>query len=94
MVTPAVLWLLMPGCVSLMNTPAQDLAWSRWTLCHAQVSGTEIRAVHLDGRAVFWYNGSTDRLAMPDCLQLATRDGPVLPEPIFEPLECGGSGGM
>jgi hypothetical protein len=92
--TPVVLWLLTTGCASLTNTPAQDVAWSRWTLCHAHVTGTEIRAVHLDGRVVFWYNGSADRLAMLECLQLATRDGPVLPEPIFEPLECGGSSGM
>ena len=36
-VVPAALGLLMAACASLHNTPAQDLAWDRWTACHGQI---------------------------------------------------------
>jgi hypothetical protein len=91
-VTAAALWSLAAGCARLANTPAQDLAWSRWGLCHTQVAGTEIRLVQLDGRISFWYNGPADRLAMLDCIRLAAKDGPALPEPIGDAMECSGSG--
>jgi hypothetical protein len=60
---PTALGLLMAACASLHNTPAQDLAWNRWTACHNQISGTDIRTVQLDGRISFWPNGTGDGLS-------------------------------
>lgn len=87
-------WLLAAGCASLANTPAQDLAWSRWTACHPRAHGTEIRTVQLDGRISFWFDGPAERQALLDCVRLAGADGAALPEPISEPRECSGSGSM
>lgn len=89
----AALWALAAGCAPLSNTPAQDLAWSRWTLCHPQATGTQIRIVQLDGRISFWYTGPEDRRAMVDCIRFAAKDGPALPEPIADLQECSGAGG-
>ena len=92
--TVATLSLLTAGCASLANTPAQELAWSRWTACHPQAPGTDIRMVRLDGRISFRYEGLADRGAMLDCVRLAAKDGLTLPEPVSEPRECsGGLGG-
>ena len=63
--------LLANGCASLVNTPAQDVAWNRWRICQTQATGTEIRNVQLDGRIVFWYYGPGDRQVMLDCLRRA-----------------------
>jgi hypothetical protein len=81
---PTALGLLMAACASLHNTPAQDLAWNRWTACHTQISGTDIRTVQLDGRILFWSNGTADGLSMVDCLAQAGKNGPALPEPLSE----------
>lgn len=83
--------LLMAACASFHNTPAQDLAWSRWAVCRAQISGADVRTVQLDGRISFWCDGIGDGFAMRDCLQQAAKDGPVLPEPLFEVRPKGGS---
>ena len=92
--TTATLSMLTAGCASLANTPAQDVAWGRWTACHPQAPGTEIRMVRLDGRISFWYEGLADRRAILDCVRLAAKDGPALPEPVSEARECsGGAGG-
>ncbi len=91
-VTAAALSLLAAGCASLANTPAQDLAWSRWTACHTQATGTELHTVQLDGRISFWYSGAGDGQAMRECLQHVAEDGPALPEPAFEPRPPGGGG--
>ena len=88
-VASSVLSLLAAGCASLANTPAQDIAWNRWSVCHSQVAGTEIRTVQLDGRILFWYAGPGDRQAMLDCLRRAANAGPALPEPIGESLPRG-----
>ena len=88
--TMATLSLLTAGCASLANTPAQDVAWSRWTACHPQAPGTNIRMVRLDGRISFWYEGLADRGAMLDCVRLAAKNGLTLPEPLSEPRECSG----
>ncbi len=90
-VVPAALGLLMAACASLHNTPAQDLAWDRWTACHNQFSGTDIRTVGLDGRISFWSIGTADGLSMLDCLAQAGKNGPALPEPISEIRPKGGS---
>ena len=42
-IATAALSLLANGCASLVNTPAQDVAWNRWKICHTQATGTEIR---------------------------------------------------
>jgi len=81
--------LLAGGCASLKNTTEQDVAWSRWATCHAQVSGTEIRNVQPDGRISFWYFGPGDRQVMLDCLRQAGGPGPALPEPIADSLPRG-----
>ena len=92
--TMATLSLLTAGCASLANTPAQELAWSRWTACHPQAPGTDIRMVRLDGRISFWYDGPADRRAILDCVRVAAKGGVTLPEPVSEPRECsGGVGG-
>ena len=85
----AALSLLAGGCGSLVNTPAQDVAWSRWRICHTQVSGSEIRNVQLDGRIAFWYYGPGDRQVMLDCLRQAASGGLALPEPIADSLPRG-----
>jgi hypothetical protein len=87
----AAVGILLAACASLHNTPAQDLAWSRWAVCRAQISGADIRAVQLDGRISFWCDGVGDGFAMRDCLRQAAKDGPVLPEPLFEVRPKGGS---
>jgi hypothetical protein len=81
--------LLAGGCASLVNTPAQDVAWSRWRICHTQAIGTEIRNVQLDGRIAFWYWGPGDRQVMLDCLRQAASTGLALPEPIADSLPRG-----
>jgi hypothetical protein len=85
----AALGLLVAACASLVNTPAQDLAWTRWTACHAQVSGTLIRTVQMDGRISFWSYGPGDRNAMLECLRQAAKEGPALPEPVSDSLPRG-----
>ena len=95
-VISTVLSLVLAGCASFQNTPAQDLAWSRWTVCRAEVTGTELNRVQLDGRISFWYNGPAQRQPMLECLRQAAKDGPSLPEPIADPRpgRGGGGGGM
>ena len=88
-VATTALSLLGAGCASLANTPAQDVAWSRWRICQAQARGTEIRNVQLDGRISFWYYSGGDRQTMLDCLRQAASTGPALPEPIGESLPRG-----
>ena len=88
-IATAALSLLANGCASLVNTPAQDLAWTRWRICQTQAPGTEIRNVQLDGRIMFWYYGPGDRQLMLDCLRRAANTGPALPEPIADSLPRG-----
>jgi hypothetical protein len=92
-VMTTVVSLLTAGCVSLANTPAQDLAWSRWTACRAQVAGTDLKTIQLDGRIVFWYSGPGDGQAMLACLRSAVSGGDNLPEPLSELRQGGGGGG-
>jgi hypothetical protein len=73
--------ILWPGCASLVNTAAQDVAWSRWALCHRQAIGTETRNVQVHGRIAFSYSGPGDRQVMLDGLRQSASTGPALPEP-------------
>jgi hypothetical protein len=73
----------------LVNTAAQDVAWSRWALCHSQAIGTEIRNVQVDGRIAFSYSGPGDRQVMLDCPREAASGGLALPEPIADSLPRG-----
>jgi hypothetical protein len=91
MLTAAV-WLFMPGCASLGNTPEQEVAWSRWEACQSRVGGTELNTVQVDGRISFWYGTGGDRQGALDCLRQVAKGGPVLPEPLAQPFP-GGSGG-
>jgi len=95
-VARGVLAVLAVGCASLANTPAQDLAWSRWAACRTQVTGAELNWIQLDGRIAFWYGGPSDGQAMLECLGRAAKDGPALPAPTSEsrPSGGGGDGGM
>lgn len=85
--------LLTVGCASLANTPAQDMAWSRWTACQTQVRGADLRTIQQDGRISFWYNGPENAQDMLACLRRAASDGAALPEPIADPRPGGGGGG-
>ena len=86
---------LAAGCVSLVDTPAQELARNRWTVCHARVTGTELNTVQRDGRISFWYSGAGESQTMLECLREAAKMGPDLPEPIAQrrPDGSGGGGG-
>ena len=88
-IAATTLLLLAGGCVSLANTPAQDVAWTRWGICHTQAPGTEIRNVQLDGRIAFWYVVPGDRQVMLDCLRQSGSAGPALPEPIADSVPRG-----
>src|SRR5262245_41271310 len=86
---------LVSGCSALMDTPAQELARSRWTACHAKITGAELNTVQPDGRITFWYNGAGDGQSMLACLHAAAPTGRDLPEPIAQlrPAGSGGGGG-
>ncbi len=89
--TSIFLALAMADCAALKNTPAQDDAWSRWAACRRQVTGSDIRIVQLDGRITFWSNGPDDGRSMLECLARAGKNGPALPEAIYEIRPKGGS---
>lgn len=82
--------LLMAACATAKNTPAQDEAWSRWAACDSQVTRSEIRIVQLDGRIIFWSNGAYDGRSMLGCLARAGKNGPALPEAVYEIRPRGG----
>jgi len=88
--TSILVALLMTNCSALKNTPAQDEALSRWAVCRSQVIGPEIRIVQLDGRIIFWSSGTYDGRSMLDCLARAGKEGPALPEAIYEIRPRGG----
>jgi hypothetical protein len=81
--TPMIVVLLMGACSTVTNTPAQDEAWRRWEACRSQVPGSDIRSVQLDGRIMFWADGTFQGLSMLDCLARAGKDGPALPEATY-----------
>ena len=88
--TLIIVTVLMADCSAVKNTPAQDEAWSRWAACRSQVTGSDIRLVQLDGRIMFWSNGAYDGRSMVDCLARAGKNGPALPEAIYEIRPRGG----
>jgi len=88
--TSIIVALLMADCSAVKNTPAQEEAWSRWAACRSQVTGSDIRIVQLDGRIMFWSNGAYDGRSMLDCLARAEKNGPALPEAIYEIRPRGG----
>ena len=89
----AALSIASGGCASLADTPAQELARSRWTTCHQGVTNAELKRVQPDGRITFWYGGTSDERSMLECLQQAAKNGPSLPDPISEARPAGGGGG-
>jgi len=88
--TSIIVAVLMANCSAVKNTPAQDEAWSRWAACRSQVTGSDIRIVQLDGRIMFWSNGTYDGRSMLGCLARAGKNGPALPEAIYEIRPRGG----
>jgi len=78
-----IVMLLLAACSKVTNTPAQDEAWRRWAACSAQVPGSDIRGVQLDGRITFWANGMFQGQSMLDCLRRAGKDGAALPEAMY-----------
>jgi hypothetical protein len=90
---PVIALLVIAGCAAFANTPAQDLALSRWTICRARATSTEIKSVQLDGRISFVYSEPGDNQNMLACLRQAGKDGPALPEPVSEGRAGGGGGG-
>ena len=89
--TVAVLPVCVTGCASLANTPAQDVAWSRWRAC--RTNDTELNRFQLDGRIFFWYEGPGGQQETLACLARAAKAGPVLPEPVAELRPRAGGGG-
>src|SRR5262249_9560738 len=87
--TSLVVAFLMVARSTVKNTPAQDVAWSRWTTCRSQVPGVEIRNVQLDGRISFWANGAFQGRSMLDCLARARTSGPPLPEAPYATFPSG-----
>ena len=81
------------GCASFVDTPAQDLARSRWSTCHRDVTGAELKSVQPDGRISFWNSGTSDARSMLECLDQAAKTGPSLPPPISEARPAGSGGG-
>src|SRR5262245_38923110 len=77
------------GCASLADTPAQELALSRWTTCHQSVTGAELKRVQPDGRITFWYSGTSAGRSMLECLQQAAKNGPNQPGPMPEARDYG-----
>ena len=71
--------LALTAC-AIANTPAQDLAYSRWAACSAPY--TQLERVDLDGRITFLSSNSSTRQAVFQCLADAGRAGPPLPEPV------------
>jgi len=88
-----VVSVLCGACASLVDTPAQELAMSRWATCHQSVNGAELKRVQPDGRIIFWYSGTSDGRSMVECLQQAAKSGPSLPDPISEARPAGSGGG-
>ena len=88
--TSLTLAVLLPGCAGFKNTPAQDEAWNRWAICQNQVTGLDIKIVRLDGQIVFWTDGPGAWGPMLDCLAQAGKNGPALPEAVFEFRPRGG----
>src|SRR5262245_3762137 len=84
---------LASGCAYLKDTPAQELARNRWTVCHGKVTGTELNTVMRDGRISFWYDGAGEDRSMMECLRSAARTGPDLPEPVAQLRPMGSGGG-
>jgi len=71
--------LALTACASV-NTPAQDLAYTRWATCKAPY--TQLERVLLDGRIVFLTSNPSDTQAVLTCLHEAGQSGQRLPDPV------------
>lgn len=83
--------LVTAACAVPTNTPAQDLAYTRWRLCERGIVGVQLRRVATDGRISFWHRGPADRASALGCLERAGQGGVQLPEPVSEPVPGGPS---
>ena len=90
--TVGICAVVSSSCARAVNTPAQEVAWRRWSACRQEVPGADLGSIQADGRISFWYNGAGEGQSMLACLHRAAEAGPLLPEPIAD-LRPGGSGG-
>jgi hypothetical protein len=58
------------GCASMMNTPAQDLAWDRWKLCDRFPTVT-LKDIKVNGDLWVWTYYGTDYAAWQACERAA-----------------------
>ena len=71
---------LFLGACALANTPQQELAYARWDQCRS-LNG-ELLRIDLDGRITFRSSSAGQRQEILQCLAVAGRAGPPLPEPL------------
>jgi hypothetical protein len=62
------------------NTPAQTLAYERWSTC--AVPYVQLERISVDGRITFQFSSSADRHQVVQCLAEVGRTGSPLPDPV------------
>jgi hypothetical protein len=75
----SLLLLALGACASL-NTPQQELAYTRWARCN--IAYVQLDRIDVDGRIIFQVTSSAGRQEVLQCLAEAGRGGPALPEPL------------
>lgn len=80
-VTIALL-LSVAGCADLKDTPAQSLAYQRWSVCQARAENTLLERVEPDGRIWFRFVQIDGRDRVVSCLQAQSQGGLALPTPV------------
>ena len=68
------------GCAGVQNTPEQDLAYARWSVCKAGSSLAQLDRVEPSGRIWFSYYLEIEKQSILACL--AQQEGPPLPQPV------------
>jgi hypothetical protein len=71
---------VLVGACAIVNTPQQDLAYTRWAKCDSPY--VELLRVDLDGRIRFRVTSPGARQEILQCLADAGRMGSPLPEPV------------
>lgn len=66
-----VLIVVIAGCASVQNTPAQDLVWNAYRICQTETSSNVvIDQVRPDGSWTGWCNGKCNRDSeLQDCIR-------------------------
>jgi hypothetical protein len=68
------------GACATTNSPAQNLAYERWSKC--AVAYVQLEQISVDGRITFQFSSSADRHQVVQCLAEAGRTGSPLPDPV------------